>query len=353
MANSSKKRRLFLSAVFILPLLFISLLSCSRAVNPVFTRCRDLSTTAVSPLLSLGQSPCSSCDNNKSPASNKPSLLPTRDIHIGVLFTKNQPTLDSTVVIVAGLLTTGYRVTITVGPNTNTHIVDEQEDLFDTVLHKITCSLQPTTQSFLTVRFISIELGELPCQAQYNDPGDLDLCSIRNALPVVQAFRRELDAFADRLDLLLVYALSIPGLLTAELSLIPSLMLVEKADALVQVLGSGRTDSDSWWKWLAGQAHDRLHSLKLTASFMALNQARHQLGLARIRTGLFTTCGPVVCCSRQSPSTVGIATIYCIFHYHSCRLVFLARKNNRFKTHQERVHNNINMTWLHHKTFQP
>jgi hypothetical protein len=268
--------RLQVSLALLLPILQIFLLlSSSSQASRSARRCRVVKTNeTVAPLQSLKGAECSYCQDT----AVVESVIPDRAIHVGVLLTYHQPTFQSALTIVAGLLTIGHRVTTIAGPNMASRT---SNNIGEAVLEQIPCTRQAMARDLLTT--LTYSVNHLPCDTAHS--GDLISCHIQNAPPLVQALQLEMATIDTALDILLMDSTFVPGILLAHISLTPCVLLVTDevssntrsfATTFLPLSGVPRVMENAWSLLSSRTA-------RLAFSFVMLNRLRHQLGLTRIR----------------------------------------------------------------------
>jgi hypothetical protein len=281
-------------------------------------------------LQELYASQCEKCPQHLSPPETTLRLLSNKTRAV-VLLT-HAATLSQALVLAAGLLTSGSRVTIVLG-SSNPGIPD-QRTIRSRLFAHIPCSNHVVASILLTFNRFSLDdgdhdktlnrcaLGSTSSAAtasgsgtgssgshsnhhnrKHQSAGDILWCSLQTALPTAQTLARELSHLASLPAVLIVDASFVAGLLVAERLRLPAILLVATAaDYLPPILGRGpavaprataaatTTSHHGWWTplrtWfrvVATGLHDRLAALDLTSAFMALNRVRSQLQLGRVR----------------------------------------------------------------------
>jgi hypothetical protein len=232
-------------------------------------------------------------------------------------------TLSQALVLAAGLLTSGSRVTIVLGPYPG---IPDQRTIRSRLFSHIPCSSHVVASISLTFHRFALDddsdrshdktlhrcaVGSTSTAAasgsgashsnhrkhrDQSSAGDILWCSLQTALPTAQALAREL-SLVSLPAVLVVDATFVAGLLVAERLRLPAILLVATAfDYLPPILGrgaaamvQGAASNNSWWalrSWyrvLATGLHDRLAALDLTSAFLALNRVRSQWQLGRVR----------------------------------------------------------------------
>lgn len=254
----------------LLPFLLLLLECCSSSAPKLHHRCRSTSASrneTLSLLEDLQLSQCRSCEYQTT------TEVPYQaKIHVVILLSTQQ-TFEKSMVIAAGLLSQGIRVTMLASP-----ALPREDMIRQALAQHIPCHYMTVASSLLTFRQYQMEKL---CDAR---TGDL-WCSMMMASPSVTAVSSALSSMNDlpEPDVILTDAAEVAGLLVAEAFLLPSLVLVESDTILRQVLGTPLAGL-GWWERLSRASEDRLASIDLTSGFVSLNRVRHHLGLERLRT---------------------------------------------------------------------
>jgi hypothetical protein len=244
-----------------------------------------------------------------------------------VVLLTHQTTFEKLIIAAAGLLTSGSRVTIITGPN-----IPEHHRIQQLLFQHIPCEKHIIASVLLTFKSFSMEESQI-CPSIVDStisPGDIILCSMQNAVQAVEALLA-LMATSSQPGVLVLDATSVAGLLVAERELIPTLMILENAgDFLRQALGAHESRTGSlfsprvWYNKLLTGIQDRLNSLDLTSSFVALNRVRSRLQLARVRhiADLWRAGGNIVLTSdsdarrwQYTKSSIHIGSSFTALHY--------------------------------------
>lgn len=257
-----------------------------------YQRCRSLPTVNVTEdaLQSFVPSSCELCTYV---AMQNNSLYPhTGKSHIAVLLTSRHPsTFETTMIMVAGLLTSGHRVTILYQHFELKSDPSVMRDLF----HLIPCKDQFKARALLTLRSFYIDPQRFRCKNNVNyyqqetrnsiPPGDVFACEIRNAALLIRALQMEMQPLMDSddpFDLVLTDGVFVAGMLVAELYKLPTLALMEGEENLRRILGPLLSDKP-WYFSLARTIQDRLQLLDQLEEYVGLNRVRRMLGLERLR----------------------------------------------------------------------
>lgn len=203
-----------------------------------------------------------------------------------VVLLTHAATIEKMLDISAGLLASGSRVTIITGPYTPEH-----PRIRRALFLRIPCEKHFFASVLLTFKSYSVDASQM-CPRTVDaksTPGDIILCSIQNAMPIVKALIVQL-TFVSQPGVLVLDATMIAGLLVTERQLLPAIVIAENEGTFLRyILGAESRPSGSlwnpqtWFKILLSDTRDNLNSLDLTSSFIALNKIRSTLQLARVR----------------------------------------------------------------------
>jgi hypothetical protein len=174
-------------------------------------------------------------------------------------------------------------------------------------------------------------MKQLPCPRALlvdpttQSPGDIILCNIQNAEVTVNALTEVLQKVIDP-SVFVMDATCFAGMLVAERWNIPTVLMVEQAEVFLRyVLGAPKVPTTSsgdgggglfitimsqlqyfnprfWYQTITSAMQDRLNSLDLTSSFIALNRvrARYKMGRLRLLTNIWRVGGGVLLINSQT-----------------------------------------------------
>jgi hypothetical protein len=298
MVYVGRGRRFKLGSSHVWCIVFLTWPKYTQCAQDQYMRCRNLSEKDRSPdnaeitrsgvisstLQDFYDSTCEVCPTRNTTAEQVLRISANRT-RVVVLLT-HPSTFQKMLIIAAGLLTSGSPVIITTGPNTPEHHLIRQ-----VLFHHIPCEKHLTASILLTFKSFTMHSSQMcPSMADPSKrPGDVILCSIQNAERAAGALL-DILAVVSQPGVLILDVMSFAGMLVAERKLLPTIMIVENAGVFLRhVFGKPQCSTGFllsprvWFNALPAWINDRLNSLDLSSSFVALNRARSRLQLARVR----------------------------------------------------------------------
>lgn len=312
---------------WLLTLLFIGFTpAMTRSYNQEqYRRCRDLnggrseydvsenhshsiSISVASSLQGFYDSRCEICSEKLKGADKYTLTEKSNATRVVVLATSATPSFEKSLIVTAGLLTAKSYVTIVMGPN-----MPDPSLIRQILFQHIPCDQHFITSMLLDFKQLNVDSRQLSCPSITADPvnqspGDFLLCNVQNSEVIVNALNDLLHRVL-RPSVFILDASCIAGMLAAEKWKIPAIVLVEHSEIFLRyVFGAppefkisspnGMTQPTLWeivksvshnldprifFVSLSGALQDRLHSLDLTNTFIALNRVRVRLKMQRLR----------------------------------------------------------------------
>lgn len=333
--RSNTDTSMFLLPRYISYILLVFLLICTPSTidcsKEQYRRCRELNRPPssesidesillstipiVSPLQGFYNSTCDLCPNSYTVTDTISLSVNINKTRAVVFATSASPSFEKILIVTAGLLSSKSHVTIVTGPN-----MPDPTLIRQVLFQHVPCDQHLIASMLLDFKQLHIDSKQLPCPRMVADPatqspGDILLCNIQNADILFNSFNSVLQRIT-KPSVLLMDAACIAGMLAAEKWKIPAVLIVDNPEVLLRhILGSPKIDFrnkidihnntlDEWnndgliesltdlfrylnprklFQIITSSIQDRLNSMDLTSSFMALNRVRTRLKLHRIR----------------------------------------------------------------------
>jgi hypothetical protein len=189
---------------------------------------------------------------------------PEGKAHIALFLVASQASFETMMSITAGLLASGYRVTL--------FYQHSQHQILRNLLSRIPCADHTQARSLLTFR--AFDQHPFRCN-------DAFACEIQNAAGLVKELHSGLQS--NPFDLVVTDGIFVAGMVVAELLHLPTIALLEGTNHLRRIFGP-ILSNQPWYTWLIRVIYDRLQILDQMKEFVELNRLRTQFGLERLRT---------------------------------------------------------------------